>query len=543
MGSGTVALAERRFVVRAAREALADLAAVVHEAPDAELGELMGELDAVVAQGGAARAVVAAEAVKRGVMAGAGTNAHAWVRAHAPSLRQGGAGPVAKLAMEVANSGRAGGSLAPDAAAEPDRGSPLGMVWAEVKDGTVSPSLALSALGEIARLAPRLVPEAVPTVTQALLDLGTMWGPNQMRKLRPAMLARYGVVGEFDGLQAKLVSVARLSQPLVECGDVTEYQLVMTPEQAAVLEAAIGPMATPAPNPETGERDLRPAGQRRVEALTEVCRSVSGRALDDAGADGPGLAGAVLHVSVALSDLEARTGVALSDRAEGSGAGVVLGSTATGTLLSPEVLRRVACDAALVPYVLGTAGEELDQGRLVRLFTRAQRRRLLRRDRTCTFPGCTRPGSWTRAHHVLHWVDGGLSEIENAALVCEQHHTFIHTHRLWAEVRTRPDEHGRYVIWNLTPGSYDRQLEWLARQRAEHDPPPLTRQRLLELVAAVTTDAEADRRLAIHDLTSAAEAADHAARRAEQAHPDGIDAAWHAAMDAVVAASPADYAA
>src|SRR3954452_5236977 len=146
MGSGTVALVERRFVVRAAREALADLAAVVHEAPDAELGELMGELDAVVAQGGAARAVVAAEAVKRGVVAGAGTNAPAWVRAHAPSLRQGGAGPVAKLAIEVANSGRAGGSLAPDAAAEPDRGSPLGMVWAEVKDGTVSPSLALSAL-------------------------------------------------------------------------------------------------------------------------------------------------------------------------------------------------------------------------------------------------------------------------------------------------------------------------------------------------------------------------------------------------------------
>ena len=302
----------------------------------------------------------------------------------------------------------------------------------------------------------------------------------------------------------------------------------MTPEQAAVLEAVIGPMAKPVPNEETGARDLRPAGQRRVEALTQVCRSVSGRALDDAGADGPGLGGAVLHVSVALTDLQELTG-----------AGEVLGSTATGVLLSPEVLRRVACDAALVPYVLGTAGEELDQGRLVRLFTRAQRRRLLRRDRTCTFPGCSKPGTWARAHHVLHWADGGCSEIENAALVCEEHHTFIHTHRLWAQVRTQPDERGRYVIWDLSPGSYDRQLEWLARQRAEHDPPPLTKDRLLELVAAVTADAEADRRLAIHDLTRAADHADDAARRAQQTHPDGIDAAWHAAMDTATAGQPA----
>ena len=60
----------------------------------------------------------------------------------------------------------------------------------------------------------------------------------------------------------------------------------MTPEQAAVLEAAIGPMSAPAPNEATGERDLRPAGQRRVEALAEVCRRSSGLDADGQGADG-----------------------------------------------------------------------------------------------------------------------------------------------------------------------------------------------------------------------------------------------------------------
>ncbi len=106
----------------------------------------------------------------------------------------------------------------------------------------MSPSLALSALGEVARLEPRLTPEAVPSVTEALLGLGTVWGAGQMRRLRPAMIATYGLPGELDDLQERLASVARLSQPWVASGDVTEYQLVVTAEQAAVLEAAIGPL-------------------------------------------------------------------------------------------------------------------------------------------------------------------------------------------------------------------------------------------------------------------------------------------------------------
>ena len=394
----------------------------------------------------------------------------------------------------MAGAARSAGSLAPDAATEPDPVSPLGVVWAGVKDATVSPALALVALGEVARLEPRLAPQALPSVTEALLELGTQWGPTQMRRLRPAMLERHGLVGEFDDLQRRLVPLARLSQPWVESGDLTEYQLVMTPEQAAALEAAIGPMSKPVPNEVTGERDLRPAGQRRVEALTEVCRRSSGLDAGTRGAEGAAGSPAALHVTISLGDLEQRTG-----------AGEVLGSTATGALLTPEVLRRLACDAALIPHVLGTSGEHLDLGRVVRLFSRAQRRRLWRRDRSCTYPGCGAPASWTRAHHVRHWVDGGASDIDNAALLCEHHHTFVHTRRLWAEVRSTPDATGRYVLWDLSPGSYDRHLQWLARQRAEHDPPRLTPARVRELVADLTASDEATARLAEHDLRVEAE--------------------------------------
>ncbi len=69
--------------------------------------------------------------------------------------------------------------------------------------------------------------------------------------------------------------------------------------------------------------------------------------------------------------------------------------------------------------------------------TRGQRRHPLLRDRGCTYPGCTAPAAWTRAHHVLHWADGGPTDVANAALLCPRHHTHVHHRRLWATVRKR----------------------------------------------------------------------------------------------------------
>ena len=104
----------------------------------------------------------------------------------------------------------------------------------------------------------------------------------------------------------------------------------MTPEQAAALEAAIGPLSAPAPNDETGERDLRPAGQRRVEALTEVCRRSSAADADaTGGADGAAGAASAVHVLIPLSDLEARTGCGEVVGSSRHGHGALTGGPAT----------------------------------------------------------------------------------------------------------------------------------------------------------------------------------------------------------------------
>ena len=82
-----------------------------------------------------------------------------------------------------------------------------------------------------------------------------------------------------------------------------------------------------------------------------------------------------------------------------------MGGPQAGTLLAPETVRRLACDATIIPTVLGVAGAVVDLGMDVRLFTAAQIKRLWLRDQHCTYPGCDMPPQWADAHHLVHWAD------------------------------------------------------------------------------------------------------------------------------------------
>ena len=88
-----------------------------------------------------------------------------------------------------------------------------------------------------------------------------------MRRLRPSLLAHYGLTSELDDLHDRCARPAFLSSPEVGSAALTEYRMASTPTQAATLEAANGPWSAPQLNDTTGERDLRPPGQRRAEAL------------------------------------------------------------------------------------------------------------------------------------------------------------------------------------------------------------------------------------------------------------------------------------
>ena len=94
--------------------------------------------------------------------------------------------------------------------------------------------------------------------------------------------------------------------------------------------------------------------------------------------------------------------------------------------------------------------------------------------------------------------------MDNAALLCQRHHTVVHQRRLMAEVRRKPDELGRYVVWDLSPGSYDEYLDRLRAERSANDPPPLTPERLRSLVDALAAEDPNERRWARYELDASA---------------------------------------
>jgi len=112
------------------------------------------------------------------------------------------------------------------------------------------------------------------------------------------------------------------------------------------------------------------------------------------------------------------------------------GASVHGEMLA--TLRRLACDAELIPAVLGSRSEPLDVGRTRRLVTPAIWAALVIRDRHCAFPGCTRPPVMCHAHHIHHWADGGTTSLDNLVMLCGHHHRVIH-HSPW-KVRINPHD-------------------------------------------------------------------------------------------------------
>ena len=108
------------------------------------------------------------------------------------------------------------------------------------------------------------------------------------------------------------------------------------------------------------------------------------------------------------------------------------GITDSGENLSAATLRRMACDAEIIPTVLNSKGRVIDVGRRTRRVSEALRCVLIARDGGCVWPGCDVPPSRCDAHHIKHWANGGLTNADNLALLCHRHHILLHEgrHRL-----------------------------------------------------------------------------------------------------------------
>jgi hypothetical protein len=112
----------------------------------------------------------------------------------------------------------------------------------------------------------------------------------------------------------------------------------------------------------------------------------------------------------------------LADPATGPGAG----DTGFGATISAARARWLACDGSITRIIIGPEGQPLDLGRTKRVVPPHLRRAVEQRDRSCVFAGCQAPSHWCDVHHLLHWIFGGETSLENSALLCERHHTKVH---------------------------------------------------------------------------------------------------------------------
>jgi hypothetical protein len=105
--------------------------------------------------------------------------------------------------------------------------------------------------------------------------------------------------------------------------------------------------------------------------------------------------------------------------------------TALGADLPVETVRRLACEAEILPVVLDGRSVPIDVGRSKRLATVHQRRALEAIHPTCAIPDCEVIFDHCNVHHIEYWAKsdsggGGSTDLNNMVPLCSRHHHAAH---------------------------------------------------------------------------------------------------------------------
>ncbi|WP_344946764.1 HNH endonuclease signature motif containing protein [Terrabacter ginsenosidimutans] len=445
--------------------------------PEGEVGEVIGQAQAVRELSQSLTAVLAREADARGLGADEGLSRTDWLRL------QAGAG--------LAGHGSGGGLDGPGAAAVTRVGAAMNEPrWAALAARVAASEIPVGHAAAIIRFHDDVAriadPEHLDAIITSMIEASDVLTARELGRLIAHARATLKPPAERESEEAGL-RLGRSFRKVRSCAGFTVFELRLDPEGAAIVEAAIDRLSRPRPDlaadlpPESasgagsgsgsgsgpgsgsgfasgsgsdasraekaGTRpsresregevesedpcagaarpvDLRAAATRRADALLEII----GRGV----AAPEGVTRSPRTTLVVTMSLEA-----LMDALRG------VGMLDTDAALSPSAVRRLACEAGIVPMVLGAQSEVLDLGYTRRLFTPAQRRALAARDHGCSYPGCTVPPMWCQAHHVTHWLHGGPTDLRNGALLCGRHHIVVHQRGLTATVAATG------VTWHL----------------------------------------------------------------------------------------------
>src|SRR6202171_382628 len=169
---------------------------------------------------------------------------------------------------------------------------------------------------------------------------------------------------------------------------------VFDPVNGAAIRGALEPLARP-----SGESDYRERELRMADALVEIITH-------------GGKQNVQLQVTSSIETLLNLTGAPGADME-------------FSLPISSKPVERWACDCS-VTRVLMQDAMVIGVGRAKRVISPPMKRALRARDRHCLWPRCERPASWSDGHHIIHWIHGGSTNLDNLVLLCHRHHRMVH---------------------------------------------------------------------------------------------------------------------
>jgi hypothetical protein len=318
-----------------------------------------------------------------------------------------------------------------------DRWTRLG---AALGAGVVNVAQARVCVEVLAELPADLDPTLVDAVEEQLVVLAEQWAPHDLKVLGRKLLEAIDPEVADAHEAKKLTEQERRAHEATSLrfhrvGDGVTRIVANLPDQVAnrlatYLDAFTSPrhgdQTQGGSEPPVSSTESRgPAHVQRGHAFAALLEHLDPDKLPAHGGDAT-----TIIITIGLAELRARLA-----------AGTVIGHDVDR--LSAAETRRLACNADLIPAVLGTNGEVLDLGRSSRLFTRAQRKALRIRDQRCRAEGCGAPVAWTEAHHKNPWAHGGPTDLTNGICLCSFHHhrchddTYTHEYLPNGDVRYR----------------------------------------------------------------------------------------------------------
>jgi len=441
----------------------------------AGIGDAIEQAQAIREMAHSLTALLAAQVEARGIASATGLSRNDWVTAHAPTLEGGPSAAVTAVGAALAGQ-------------EATRWAKLGRKVIGGETTVDKAAIIVRFHNDVARIADR---EELDPLVDELVEHSETLGTKELRRLVAQARVALKPPPDVEAEEARL-RLGRVLKKIGRVAGLVEYRLRLDPEGAAILDAAVDPLARPRPDLDWDAlREVAPpagasggttaSGPGIAEAMTggmpasgagttgagNTGVESNGAASDVAGEDGPradpdcggrdvtdGLKGrdprsAATRRADALLELIGRAvaspeGVtrtprtqlvvtmsieALLEKLRGTGV------ADNGEVLSASVVRRLACEAGIAPAVLGAPSEPLDLGYGERFFSRAQRRALALRDKGCAWPACSVPAQWCEAHHAEHWLHGGKTDLSNGVLLCGRHHTLAHQLDLFPEIR------------------------------------------------------------------------------------------------------------